>query len=301
MDDFEIIVDSIERLSEGTLLSSLLRFNDGSDGAYAPSSTGNLPMAVKRYTTINIPSGVTISPASGSRGLIFLVQGNCNIDGLLSASGKGAGGGGGGYSGSVATYNWADGSNGSSGVGFCGGGGGGGCGQAVYGSGHGGSTTFYSGGNRAYYAVAGTGSGPPSNLFMPIPFDPYVLITFCGAGGGGGSAVSQYANPYTFTGGTGGAGGGFIIIFADTITGSGAIRADGMNGGNGTGYYSPEYGVAAGGGGGGGGFIFLVARQTPTIATVSAVGGTKGSNYGTYTLCYSAGDGGPGLVLKAVV
>ena len=90
--------------------------SNGSDGALNP--TGNLvinmadhPTGIYQYTSVNIPAGVTVSfiPNAGNKPVVWLVQGNCVINGTLNLNGDaingpqgkagGPGGGAGGQAG----------------------------------------------------------------------------------------------------------------------------------------------------------------------------------------------------------
>ena len=101
--------------------------------------------------------------------------------------------------------------------------------------------------------------------------------SFLGGGGGSGDNLKS-------TGGAGGNGGGVVLLIAGSVTGSGAIRADGSNGG--------DLPTASGGGGGGGGGVVIVAADSMGALTVSAVGGSGGGQ--TNTDAKAAGPGGGG-------
>lgn len=75
--------------------------------------------------------------------------------------------------------------------------------------------------------------------------------------GGSGGAIG---------GGGSGAGAGIVVVFANTISGTGAIRADGANGG------------ASNGGGGGAVLVYTTSPQGSI--TLSAVGGTPNGSAG---------------------
>ncbi|MGH9802200.1 MAG: DUF11 domain-containing protein, partial [Blastocatellia bacterium] len=86
--------------------------------------------------------------------------------------------------------------------------------------------------------------------------------------GGGGGAGAQNND----AGGAGGAGGGLIYIMADTLSGSGLLKANGSNGGN----TRNEHRDAAGGGGGGG-TIVLSTRVLSGSISGQANGGNGGN------------------------
>ena len=88
---------------------------------------------------------------------------------------------------------------------------------------------------------------------------------YLGSGGGGGAGYNSAS-----CGAPGGAGGGALIILAESITVAGGMEANGNNGGN-----SPCDG--GGGGGGSGGSIYLSATNLVLNAnTVRALGGAAG-------------------------
>jgi hypothetical protein len=107
------------------------------------------------------------------------------------------------------------------------------------------------GGLGGHPLTSGTGGADP-RLFM-------------GGGGGAGDGNNSVA-------GAGGPGGGLVILLAGTVTGAGAINADGAKGGDATATGSSD----AAGGGGGGGSIVVHAGVLSGIG-VSAKGGVGGS------------------------
>ena len=271
-----------------TVLYGLALLNDGSDGAFNPSSNTQLQSGIYRFTTVNIPANVSVYPDGPF--LVILCQGDMVVSGLLTVSGKGAKGGSGGsaiYGGSTTTP-----TAGSNGFGIAGSGGGGG--RAYTKNGANGGNTDYAGGYGGVSDYTGSpGGGRPK--FGLFPSDLRALLQCIGAGGGGGAADYPLSdgdsNSY---GGGGGNGGGCIVCFARTISGSGAIRADGLNGSNGTG---PS---AGGGGGGGGGTNILIARSI-SIANQSAHGGVGGTASSSYQPAGKGGNGGSGVAVKVVI
>ena len=242
----------------------------GADGAFNPTSNTVLQIpdsGVFNFTTVNIPSGVTVTFTKNSTNtpVTILAQGDVTIAGTISVnggnasgySGQGAGGPGGfdgGYGGIVYQNGrrgegpgsggggapWASGSN-------CSGGGGGG----GYGANGG------NGGNCN--ANGGTGGSSYGN--------GGILPLIGGSGGGGGGGTNTYA------GGSGGGGGGAILIASSgTITISGSITANGGNGAAGE-----NNGYGAGGGGGSGGAIRLIANTIAGSGSLSATGGSGNS------------------------
>lgn len=124
--------------------------------------------------------------------------------------------------------------------------------------------------------LAGGGGGAGDTNDFPLP-DYQASITT-------GHVLSNYNLS------SGGNGGGIIFVRADSLSGSGTLKANGGDGGDAE--------DNAGGGGGAGGTVAIVARQSSASLTITARGGTggysghpQGSGYGT------GGGGGGGAVL----
>jgi len=256
----------------------------GADGAFSPSSnqTVQVPASgVFNYTTINIPSGVTITftPNANNTPVIMLASGNVTIAGAISLNaftGNGRVGGKGGPGG----YRGGTGGVGVSGVtdGLAGDGPGGGSGGVfsnTTGPSGGGGGGFASGGGAA---VLGATGGPAYGSSTLVP-----LIGGSGGGGGG-------SRPDTNLGGGGGGGGGAILIASSGVisfSSSSVIRSRGGDGASGT--LSSSYG---GGGGGSGGAIRIVANTISGTVTFDVGFGGGGSCCGNFT----GGSGAPGRV-----
>lgn len=311
-------------------LAELDIMNDGRDGGFNPTSNYVLGSGIYRFSSLNIPAGVTVTPSGNY--VVILVDGPAVIDGLLSASGKG------GWGGAEAQYErYRTGKGGGAGGGFGAGGGGagwsgpnntttsafGGGGGGAGGNGQDGVTETYDGddqyshhgnGGGGVAGVLGGAGGGRGAMYQWYPAGGVLDSTAGGSvwisstytflecfrstagGGGGGGCVYQPVSGASA--GAGGAGGGSILIIARNISGSGAIRADGVNGGNGV-YTNAQWG-SPGGGGGGGGAVIAVAN-TITIPTITANGGapgttTPGSNNSLYAT-RGASAGGNGTVL----
>lgn len=87
--------------------------SDGSDGAFNPVATNTVinmadhPTGIYNYSSVNIPSGVTVSfiPNANNSPVVWLVQSNAvisgtvNLNGQLTTNGIGGVGGPGGYRG----------------------------------------------------------------------------------------------------------------------------------------------------------------------------------------------------------
>ncbi|MCB9575110.1 MAG: hypothetical protein H6709_23795 [Kofleriaceae bacterium] len=239
---------------------------DGSDGAYAPTSSGTLAGGVYDFTTVSIPAGVVIT-VTGAEPLQLRATGAVTIDGTLTARG-GDGQPGVTFSNLGAHgVGVAGGANGGDGAfdpsaGPLPGVNGGGAGAGVAGGGWG-------GGGGASHATLGAASGATSGgTAGPTYASLDVGVLAGGSGGGGGSGGNNCGS------GGGGGGGGAIRIQAASITVNGAIIASGGNGG------SDGTGNCGGGGGGSGGAVWLAA---PAVtfgggAAVDVAGGAGGTS-----------------------
>lgn len=185
--------------------------SDGSDGALIVTANTNIdmtsrPSGIYQYSSVNITSGqVTFTPNANNTPVVWLVQGDVIINGILNLSGTnnfGAAGGAGGPGG----Y------RGGSGISPVGQGPGGGS-ALVY-------TNFSQvrGGN-ASYGTLGTITNSCFNSSNGVPGSVYgnnYLIPLLGGSGGSGITNS--------CGGTGGSGGGGAIL----IAASGQIQLNGI-------------------------------------------------------------------------
>ncbi|MTV47855.1 hypothetical protein GJ688_02505 [Heliobacillus mobilis] len=274
---------SLHSKIRGTMLSGVFFLNDGYDGLATWTTNTTLESGIYRLSSATVNSGVTLTPTGSFLGLF--IQGTLTINGTLSASGKGAAGG----SGANATNNAGHlpGYNGVDGFGPCGSGGGAGGTTLARGGGGGSTDVFGSNGGLNNPGTTGNNCTKGGRFAS----DLRDILSFCGAGGGGGAGYSG-SSSYSGKGGSGGAGGGCIFIVADTIIGTGAIRADGLSGGtanNGT-----SLSAAGGGGGGGGGCIFLFAK-TISIPMLTVAGGAAGA---MDTAGNPGAAGGNGSVIK---
>lgn len=245
-------------------------FVSGSTGALGPfSPTSNTVVALPsdgklNYTTINIPSGVTVTFTKNASNtpVYMLATGDVTIMGAIDVSGTnannpsigrgGPGGFDGGHGGGVA-------GNGGKGMGP----GGGIQGNSIDGRSGGGGfgTNGVSGWGTLYDGAGGLAYG--NQRLLP-------LIGGSGGGGGGGHSSSGSA--------PGGGGGGAILIASSTsINLNGSITANGGNGGC----------CPGGGAGGSGGGIKLVANSISGNGSITAIGGAAS---------YQAGRGGQGIV-----
>lgn len=206
------------------------------------------PDGIYHYTSVNIPSGVTVTfiPNANNTPVVWLVQAGCNIAGLVSVNGGissnapiGALGGPGGYAGGTGA---TAGNIAGDGLGP--------------GGGH--SGTNGASGNGSFGTVGALGNYwcPQQNAPGPIYGNAYLVPLLGGSGGGG----------------PGGGGGGAILIAASSnITVTGQIHADGGNG-----FLQTCWNCVLGGGGGGsGGAIRLVSTSVTGNGYLSAGGGSS--------------------------
>ena len=260
-------------------------FNSGStgaDGAFAPTTSQSIAVPTSgtfNFTTVNIPSGVTItftrnstnSPLTILASGDVVIAGNINIDGqTATANGAGALGGPGGSSGGAGGYGFDQSFSGVPGDGPGGGGGGGGVPTGIAGAGGGGG----------FGSAGGTGQNAGSLNGVAGPkFGAATLLPLIGGSGGGGGGTINNARG----GGGGGGGGAILIASSGTITLSGTIFARGGSG-------SLINTSSGGGGGGAGGGVRLIANTLTGTGTINASGGGGG--------CYQScgGTGGQGYV-----
>ena len=261
----------------------------GADGAFAPTANQTIVVpdsGVYNFTTVNIPSGVTITFLRNQRNtpLTILASGDVTINGTLSVVGMAAGTQGG------AAFGGPGGGNGGTGAsgydiiqGFPGegpGGGGGGLPNPnnvnFYGAGGGGGSYGSTGGSSVGSDHMTTNGGQRYGT-------PALQPLIGGSGGGGGSARPGGV----FGGGGGGGGGAVLIASSGKITLNGTIDASGGAGGNGA-----SSNVTVGGGGGSGGAVRLIANQVAGSGNILARGGGQGGLFGDV----QGGAGGVGLI-----
>ncbi len=221
--------------------------SNGSDGAFNPTTNTVVNMAdhpngIYQFTSVNIPSGVTVTftPNASNTPVLWLVQSNCTINGSVDASGGQCNSPVGGVAG---VGGWRGGNGGDGNRDGLGPGGGGG------------ESGYYTASSGASYATVGAGSRPG------VSYGNGFLLPLMGGSGGGGMRTPGYA---------GGGGGGVILIAASAfIAVNGSISA---NGGNGGGHFDSSYGSVGSGGGSGGG-VRLVAGMIQGSGSISAGGG----------------------------
>jgi hypothetical protein len=275
----------------------------GVDGAFAPtvSATVQVPASgVFNYTTVSIPSGVTITylPNTANTPVTILATGDIDINGTIilngqpgSNTGFGGSGGPGGFSGGSAQSVQA--ASGNSGNGPGGGGG------APF-NGSVGQFGDCRGAGGGGYGTAGVGF-PASSPLPAVPGgasygSPVLLQLIGGSGGGGGSTLELSNNSATGVAGGGGGGGGAIllasstqIVFPSSGNGAGVISANGGSGAVGITNPSGLSNFLCGAGGGAGGAIHLVANAITGTAQFNVSGGSGGGGN-------AGGAGGSGYV-----
>ncbi|MCB9571896.1 MAG: tandem-95 repeat protein [Kofleriaceae bacterium] len=112
----------------------------------------------------------------------------------------------------------------------------------------------------------------------PLTNDPVGGVLFMGGGGGAGDGNNGGA-------GAGGAGGGIVLVIADAVTGTAAVRTDGAAGTD-----TGAGGNDAPGGGGGGGSLVIRANAIDGV-TMAANGGVGGNQH---MICCGNESEGPG-------
>lgn len=238
----------------------------GADGAFSPTASQTLqlpPNGIFNFTTVNIPSGVTVTfiPNAINTPVTLLASGDVLIEGSINLNGQNGSsieqnntgrspfekvpGGPGGYAGGTAGGISQAGSNGF---------GPGGGPRGIFADCSGGSGTFASRGRNSCSTVSASTYGNSS------------LLPLIGGSGGG---SSRRTNRPSASGG--GGGGAILIASSTTLTLRGSIIADGGIGGQ---------MVSADGGAGSGGAIRLVATTLIGNGILRAKGGDGGGGLG---------------------
>lgn len=266
----------------------------GADGAFAPTTNTVVPLppsGVLNYTSVNIPTGVTVSfqRNAANTPVVILASGLVKIAGTIDISGG---------AGTTSTLPVVLGVTNRGGVGGPGGfnGGMGGApeqnrnGGSGYGPGAGsGSTTSCSGGCGAGGSFATAGSASSSCLAGPTYGSNAMLPVIGGSGGGGGAGDSPF-NGQAGSGG-GGGGGALLLVSSAAVELTGQIRSVGGGGGAGT-YYWNYYC----GGGGSGGMVRIIAPAVSGAGSIDVSGANGGGlgrssievvpNGGTFNLAF---------------
>lgn len=239
----------------------------GADGPFNPTANTTLTLpasGVFNFTTVNIPSGVTVTFTKNAANtpVVILATGDVTIAGIINVSGT-----------SALTNSSVPGTGGPGG--FDGGEGGipAGAGGAGLGPGGGGPGLFTSGqtqsacGGGGGFSSNGSGGSSYGNQAPTVNLGaggaaygtPQLIPLIGGSGGGGASGAASASG-----GGGGGGGGAILIASSGKIVITAYIYA---NGGNGV-----SIGGLDGGGGGSGGAIRLIAN------TIQLSGGVYTNN-----------------------
>ncbi len=272
----------------------------GSDGAFNPSADIELqlsPSGIFNFTTVNIPSGVTVTFAknAGNTPVTILASGDVNIAGTIDINGGNSAdtsdtdltgdglpgiGGSGGFDGGHGGYSGSGTNND------------GGHGQGPGGADSGRDITSNStgcGGAGAGYNGNGINFTRTECAHRPQGGSAYGIDALMplvgGSGGGGGSGI-----PTRFGSGGGGGGGAILIASSGTINLSGTVSAIGGSSGN-TGI---NFSCSGAGGGGSGGAIRIIATTLTGTGTVSASAGI-GDSGSAVILCLGT-NGAPGRI-----
>ncbi len=242
----------------------------GADGDFAPTTDVTLGLpenGIFNFTTVNIPTGVTVRFGQNSRNTpaILLVQGDMVVDGTIDISGVDGGAFGfvppGGYRGGFSASAGKDGINGL--------GPGGGRGGVELTS----SSTNCGGGGAAYFTSI-THKNSSCTQLVPdaLSYGSPRLLPLLG-GSGGGSGVNLSTDNSVFSGAGGSGGGALLLAVTGSLTLNGAINAKGGDGGpSGT-----SSRVTAGGGGSGGG-LRIVATNFSGGGNIDLSGGVEGDS-----------------------
>lgn len=261
--------------------------------SYNSTSSNKAQVRVlKQHTSVTINSGITYTAKAwdGTVGgiLAFISNGTTDINGTITATGKGFLGGS-AVLGAVGTVGQAgkqgEGTSGardtqSSAANGNGGGGGQRGGDAGAGGGGGGHSATASNGENGQASTGGTGGTQYGTTDL-------TTMVFGGGGGSGGGESNDNSGPHLS--GAGGNGGGIIFITAATIdvdNSTGAVVSSGNNGG-----VSGVSDDGGGGGGGGGGGAILLKAQTATLNTTRV---TAAAGSGAAEITPQAGAGGTG-------
>lgn len=278
----------------------------GADGVFSPTVNTQVvlpPSGILNYTTVNIPSGVTVSFKKNATNtpVVILASGNVTIaggvyvagsdatatgaagNGVLGDDGIPGVGGPGGYDGGRGGMGTLTASTASvAGAGLGPGGGGGGKLTASYG--------LYTGGGGGGFGAAGVQSTSVNYCNNPCvggvggaTYGSSQLLPLIGGSGGGGGMGNVY------NGGGGGGGGGAILIAASgTVNITGWVYAYGGIGGATDGASS-----GGSGGGGSGGAIRIVATTITGNGALNAAGREAGTTANSY---HVGGAGGAGRI-----
>lgn len=238
----------------------------GADGPFTPTASVTLtlpPSGVFNFTTVSIPSGVTVrfTRNAANTPVAILATGNVTVGGTLDVGGAP---GGNGVAATLLANNGGAGGPG----GFAGGTGGNGIvstsGGRGLGPGGGSQGTSAGGVGGGGFGTAG-GAGGANNASGGPAYGTATLLPLVGGSGGAGALNG----PGTTAAGGGGGGGALLIASSGTITFTGAILAQGGGGGNND-----------GGGGSGGGVRLVATTIAGSGGSINVSGGARSVNGG---------------------
>jgi hypothetical protein len=304
---FRLVLASSVLLASAPAVAAYNSGSSGVDGAFNPTTSQSIQLpadGIFNYTSVNIPSGVTITYIKNAANtpVTLLVSGDVSIAGVIDVSATAAditsGGiaGPGGFNGGTAgpaggyTSSWVNGYA-SPNVGKAGLGPGAGAPGSVHRpSAYDTSFVDAAAGGGAAYGTAPPAAGGTCPTTPGVVYGNPTLIPLIGGSGGGGGA----GGPLLPGSGGGGGGGAILIAASGTINVTGSVLA---NGGT---PLSPGVfttGRGAYGGGGSGGAIRLIAPVVSGDGVISAVGGISigegwyTTNYGRLYVCSSQANG----------
>ncbi|MFN7882219.1 MAG: hypothetical protein ACK5PF_04285 [bacterium] len=287
-------------------------FNSGStgaDGALNPTVNTEIQLpesGILNYTSINIPTGVTVSFRRNTLNtpVVLLVQGNVTVAGRIHVNATGSSADVGSAGDGVQADDGNPGRGGPGG--FDGGRGGGiaaGTRRGGTGLGPGGAqggaerVQYYlgTGANAGYSSVGGAGSvwdvnglGSPGGVPVRVAaggsaYGSNLILPLIGGSGGGGGAGDDNS-PGS---GGGGGGGALLIASSGTINVTGRIEAYGGWSG-----HTAGTGTGSTGGGGSGGAIKLMANSIAGNGVVEALGGCRKARNFNYNHCQEIASAG---------
>lgn len=310
---FRLVLASSVLLASAPAVAAYNSGSSGVDGAFNPTTSQSIQLpadGIFNYTSVNIPSGVTITYIKNAANtpVTLLVSGDVSIAGVIDVSAttsditSGGIAGPGGFNGGAAgtaggvVANWVNGYAGPN-VGRAGLGPGGGAPGSVH------RPSAYSGLDAAAGGGGAYGTAPPAPggncpTIPGVTYGNVTLIPLVGGSGGGGGA----GGPLLPGSGGGGGGGAVLIAASGTINVTGSILANGgtpLSPGQITASTPGALptGRGAYGGGGSGGAIRLIATMVTGDGVISAVGGLStgeyayNTTYGTYYVCSNQANG----------
>lgn len=209
------------------------------------------PTGIYQFTAVNIPAYVTVTflPNPNNTPVVWLVQSNVVINGIVDVSEQSATGTVGGAGG---PGGWGAGSGGSNPT----------AGQGPGGGAYGFGGTFGSQGSDNSWMNTSLGGQTYGNIFL--------LPLRGGSGGGGMSSSGPYYGQYY--GGAGGGGGGILVAASGSLEVNGQIRSIGGNSVTIISSVDPN-----GGGSGSGGSIRLAANTFIGTGNITVKGGACNS------------------------